>query len=498
MKTNLFNFSHGTKGVTPAHPLQAFIGSISVVDTTHRVFLFFSLLLFLGIAPQANAATTMKVKGGTIYFDNSKTNWDGVAFIYGRDWTNSNHSKVAPMTHIENTHLYYVNPSPWSNDNSEFDNPNYIRFVACTDWKTADWGSDNYKCASGYTNIHRENYTFNSIHWYKYEPASGSDNASITCTYLRNDNDYNAAWNHKQTLYARISADGIDFSTPSTTPAQIRVEGKAFGAYNACNNNSYKQLAKDAAYADVDAPDPGIGFTATAKMLVSNVSSSYTFLGFYKSDGTQLKSAAEAAEGQVAGTFAYEYTVSKASTIHARFQENKFTITLESCTASSTTAGPITTGTATAKEPAGKEVTGFIKSGNEITFTGAMADKAITFNATAAGTVTAQFAYKTPTIEVASKATYTLGGAAIKLNPKYSDLATDATYSWTGVNVTFSDATAANPNISVATAGEYTITLTATNGTGEGSKTSEVKTITLTATDFTGDDCGTCFQYTAQ
>ncbi len=82
------------------------------------------------------------------------------------------------------------------------------------------------------------------------------------------------------------------------------------------------------------------------------------------------------------------------TTITANFVEHPYTITIVGGTEESTTAGvSTTTGTATANPPVGYHFTGWTIPGSNFALVGCTtSDATITFNATAAGTVTANFA----------------------------------------------------------------------------------------------------------
>lgn len=81
------------------------------------------------------------------------------------------------------------------------------------------------------------------------------------------------------------------------------------------------------------------------------------------------------------------------TTVTANFVEHPYTITIVGGTAASATAKIVTTGTATAKAPFGMHFTGWTVPNSNFTLVGCTtSDETITFNATATGTVTANFA----------------------------------------------------------------------------------------------------------
>jgi len=214
------------------------------------------------------------------------------------------------------------------------------------------------------------------------------------------------------------------------------------------------------------------------------------------SDGWELDGwySDAACNNLVSSDAAYEVTISGDTyAIYAKFKPLS-TVTLTGFTKESVKAGTRTKGSAILSIPAGKELSGSVAA------TGGVTDLShdgnnYTFKASAAGSLTATYVYKKPGV-TCSNATFILGGAAVKLNPTYTDVAADATYQWTGENVTFSpDATVANPNVSVSSAGNYSISVTVTQG---GQSTTIASPITLTATAHSGDKCGTCFDYKGQ
>lgn len=182
-----------------------------------------------------------------------------------------------------------------------------------------------------------------------------------------------------------------------------------------------------------------------------------------------------------------KYAVRGNVTVQPVYTEIPYEVTLTGFTAAKTTAYYETTGSATLKVPAGKAYSNYNQS-NLIHI--AVSNNTITFNATANGSLTANYVYLTPVITHAGTATYEIGGAAIKLDPQYSQIADDATYAWTGSGVTFSATDVPNPNVSAATAGNYTVRVTVNQG-GK----SAYRDITLTVTE-PDDKCASCFPQT--
>jgi len=471
MKTNFFNFRHSPK---------------------QSITLLALIILGLSIAPQ-HALAYWKISGGTVYYDNSKTQWSDVAMFVGRDKEHENYTKVyQKMGKIANTKLCVQDLESWTENY-----PTYFRFTTCTSYSSGNFGSSDYCGTGNYTNIYTYDGTYEMKvnHWYLFTPANGSNNANLTFEKREDGQDYGRAWNRDQYIHARLSHDGgSTFATPTKSPAFLRVEGYAFDGAKSCNGKSGSEINAGDTYASKKA---GIGYTATVKMIVKDVVSGVTFLGFYDGSGNQLKSAADAAQGQTAGQYVYEYMMYSFDdgNVYARFTEPVYEVTLTGFADAKVSAvGPFTTGSATLKVPAGKQFDNYTST--NLTNVN-QSDNTFTFNATAAGTLVANYVYKTPVIDHSGSASYEIGGAAIKLNPTYTDVADDATYAWTKQSgpgtVTFStSASLANPNVSANADGIYTIRVTVTQGD---KTTSAYKDITLTVTT-AADKCASCFPQT--
>lgn len=188
------------------------------------------------------------------------------------------------------------------------------------------------------------------------------------------------------------------------------------------------------------------------------------------------------------------YTSQNEASVYAKFVPLR-TVTLVGFAIQSAYAGQRTTGSATISTPAGMQYDNYTKTGG---VTNVQKDNNVmTFNATANGTLTANYIYLTPQVTHAGTANYTVGGAAIKLNPTYTNVANDATYTWTTTaadgKLTFSADNVANPNITITEAGTYSVTVTVSQDTA--SPKSASQTITINASGTGDPTCGSCFDY---
>lgn len=138
---------------------------------------------------------------------------------------------------------------------------------------------------------------------------------------------------------------------------------------------------------------------STAYNIYANPDSYYDFDEWTTDDGTH-SSFADAESASTTVTLSAGY--SAVTTVTANFKEHPYTITIVGGTASSTTAGISTTkGTATVSVPFGKRFTGWTVPGSNFALTDGTTTSSTTikFNATAAGTVTANFAQNYAFIE---------------------------------------------------------------------------------------------------
>ncbi len=138
---------------------------------------------------------------------------------------------------------------------------------------------------------------------------------------------------------------------------------------------------------------------STAYNIYANPDSYYDFDEWTTSDGTH-SSFADAESASTTVTLSAGY--SAVTTVTANFKEHPYTITINGGTAASTTAGISSTiGQATVSVPFGKRFTGWTIPGSNFTLVGGTTTSSTTikFNATAAGTVTANFAQNYAFIE---------------------------------------------------------------------------------------------------
>ena len=138
---------------------------------------------------------------------------------------------------------------------------------------------------------------------------------------------------------------------------------------------------------------------STAYNIYAQADSHYDFDEWTTDDGTH-SSFADAESASTTVTLSAGYNA--VTTVTANFKEHPYTITIVGGTASSTTAGISTTkGTATVSVPFGKRFTGWTVPGSNFALTDGTTTSSTTikFNATAAGTVTANFAQNYAFIE---------------------------------------------------------------------------------------------------
>ena len=129
---------------------------------------------------------------------------------------------------------------------------------------------------------------------------------------------------------------------------------------------------------------------STAYNIYAQADDHYDFKNWTSSDATHTTFGSSTSASTTA-TLSDGYGA--VTTVTANFVEHSYTITIVGGTAASTTAKIVTTGTATAKAPFGMHFTGWTVPNSNFTLVGCTtSDETITFNATATGTVTANFA----------------------------------------------------------------------------------------------------------
>lgn len=170
----------------------------------------FFLIGFLVITAALQAAN-WSFSGGFVYFDNSKTRWTkNLYLIIGK----STYSSVYPMTMDSEDTTRYVASLP----HSGWSDAEYMAVISSSDWKKGNFGYDELKNASGYTAAYSDGLSAKADQRYLFTPASGSNGAKISLTWLGDDLPVNFADDEKnncQKLHADKGLVTVIFSTSS-------------------------------------------------------------------------------------------------------------------------------------------------------------------------------------------------------------------------------------------------------------------------------------------
>lgn len=251
----------------------------------------FSTLL-VGTITTANAETPVN-NTSVFYFDNSKTNWSdsSIQLVVGKD----SYSSVYGMSKITNTNIYrYQMTVDWKD-------ATYIAVIGDSSaWGSANWGPSNLTNANHYTAAYTGPYTFDGSSSYILTPANGDNGTSLSVAHL--SSTYNSL-NTTQTLKAQVSDDGSTYSDATSAVATLSISSYKMTGTATASSSSASQSAVSV--------NTSAARTATTELSYSGLSSSYTFVGWYNSSGTQLSTSST-----------YSYTTgSSAATYIARFKK---------------------------------------------------------------------------------------------------------------------------------------------------------------------------------
>ena len=271
--------------------------------------------------------TTMPIRGGTMYLDNSYLNWtpagtqeeskDNIQFFHGNNSYDYTYVET-DMANITNTLLYYTNvggPSIAS----------YVRF-AKAQYTSGGFNDDNVPTYATGTYC-SEGYTFSSGDLYIF--TTNADGSTITPHYQ--DGGY-TAMNKTITLAAKIKATGSDSYVAGTSKGQLGASSYTFSNYNTCTTTS-----GNASVVAVGGTSGtfSAGYTANTTLTVSSVNGNYTFKGWFDADGNKLSD-----------NTTYEgYRPKSTTTVYAYFEEKTYNVT---AVASPAAGGSVTPTSATA------------------------------------------------------------------------------------------------------------------------------------------------------
>ena len=206
------------------------------------------------------------------------------------------------MTNVTNTQLYYASISA---NHSSWNQNEYIYFTA----NTNSYGSGDFKINVNACYTTPLDYgVANDAGAYLFTPSSNANGTAVSGSYQSNS----TSWNYTQTIKYAVSENGATAAelTSGTVPANIAMSSYKFasGTYNSVSTSTANKslTAGGSNYsATISAAR-----TATTTLTVSNITSGYTFLGWYSaaSGGTQLST-----------NLAYTYYPTAATTVYARF-----------------------------------------------------------------------------------------------------------------------------------------------------------------------------------
>ena len=247
------------------------------------IFLFFAAIL---CATSALAGPSFK--GGCVYFHN-KGNWNDTykyICISHDSWT-----EPRAVTVITNTQLWY-NALPTSG----WTDAKYMSAMGHSSSKSAS----NFKVSScnHYTaNVSLGDWGFNSGNAQMLTPASGSNNAKLTLTYV--GNSY-TSMNKTITVKAKVSTnDGATYSE-ATSPGTLSASSFAFTSYTSCKS------AKSLSSGKITC-----GYTANTTLTAADADG-YTFDGWYNASGTKQTADKTLAINPTADATYYAYYTRKA------------------------------------------------------------------------------------------------------------------------------------------------------------------------------------------
>lgn len=225
------------------------------------------------------------------------------------------------MTNVANTRLYYANISA---NHSSWNQNEYLYFTA----NSSTYGSGEFTVKTNtYYTTPLDYGVANNSGGYLFTPSSNTNGTAVSGSYQSNS----TSWNYTQTIKYAVSNNGGTPAelTSGTVPATIAMSSYKFasGTFNSVSASSANKTltAGGSNYsATISAAR-----TATTTLTVSNVTSGYTFLGWYSAanGGTQLST-----------NTTYTYYPTAATAVFARFshETTHSVVHTEYCTSTST------------------------------------------------------------------------------------------------------------------------------------------------------------------
>ena len=278
-----------------------------------KIYSLILTALLLSTVGVGNAWGVWIASSGTshVYFDNTSTQW-GTKNVYFSWISSSNSAYVyyAQATSIANTKLYYwAGNTDWS--------------ISDVFWFTGNWGAsgqsskgygDFSSYADDYTDKYNGGYGFSATSCHLVSLSGSSKSWTLSPSYIEGSyNDGYATLNYTQTL-AQTYNNGSSYVAPAVSLADIEVSGYEFTDYNVCGAiSSPNSFSAGNAYSAAITNDAG--FTSTITLTVSNVLSGFTFQGWFVGDADVAASTEES----------YEYDVTSATTVTARFAPTNYT-----------------------------------------------------------------------------------------------------------------------------------------------------------------------------
>ncbi len=256
------------------------------------------ILLLMGV----NNAWGNVVSSPRIYYDNTNTSYEKVAFMVGHN----SYSRAYKLTKIENTNLWYRYLSGTGND--YWGDATQIAIFG-VDWDNAE--NNNIS--------HRANYTNNN-----YTTTRTLSNTSGSCNSLDYGNTYLVRSDgNKSTTYIEYQSSGY---TALNSQQEIKtvVDGTVANSKATIDITSYEmtdngKATKKTASVGTGASSSYISAarTATTTLTVGTVATGYQFDGWYaaKTGGTALSTSTT-----------YTYYPTAATTVYARFSTKQHTV----------------------------------------------------------------------------------------------------------------------------------------------------------------------------
>ena len=201
-----------------------------------------------------------------IYFQN-KGSWNdsGKMLFIGKDSYTTVYTMSAVTGH---TSLWVVKLT-----NAGWSDASYMAVAGGGSvWGSGNWGPSNRTNATHYTNTYTSGVDASNNQRYILTPASNSNNAALSLTYLKSDEP-----NYTITVKAKVSTDGGSTFNEKTSPATLSASSKRFTAFNSCNQST-----------SLSSGTITCGYLySTTLTAPSTDPTGFTWVGWYNSSGTQ-------------------------------------------------------------------------------------------------------------------------------------------------------------------------------------------------------------------